>query len=201
MWCIMRKKREKEMRGRDKFEKVKFLLKIIIFFLKLLPKKISKILYDLIYNKNSLLFVGLRYCVIKRLTFKSGENIYIAKNVVIKNFKNLNLGNNVSIHEFCYVDAEGIIEIGNDVSVAHGCSILSSNHDIKFDKNPIKDKKMIPKNTKIKNNVWLGAGAKIMAGVTIEEGCVIGAGSVVTKSTEKNSVYGGVPASKIKIRG
>ena len=48
--------------------------------------------------------------------------------------------------------------------------------------------------TVIGNDVWIGLGAQIMAGVKIADGCVIGAGAVVTKDTEPYGVYLGVPA-------
>lgn len=64
----------------------------------------------------------------------------------------------------------------------------------------LKIKKMLLKKVIIKNNVCLGVGVKILAGVRIKFGGVIAAGAVVTKYIEINSVYGGVPAKKIKIR-
>jgi len=54
--------------------------------------------------------------------------------------------------------------------------------------------------TVIGNDVWTGSGAKIKTGVTISDGCVIGAGSIVTKDTEPFMIYAGVPAKPIKQR-
>lgn len=50
------------------------------------------------------------------------------------------------------------------------------------------------------NGIHFGANITILDGVTIKSGCIIGAGAVVTKSTEPNGVYAGVPARKIKER-
>ena len=50
----------------------------------------------------------------------------------------------------------------------------------------------------IKDDVWIGANVKILPGVIIGEGSVIAAGAVVTKDVEPYSLYGGVPAKKIK---
>ena len=49
-----------------------------------------------------------------------------------------------------------------------------------------------------RKNVWLGAGAKILPGVTVGENSIVAAGAVVTKSVPKNSVVAGVPAKIIK---
>lgn len=50
----------------------------------------------------------------------------------------------------------------------------------------------------IENGCWIGGNVTILPGVVISEGCIIGAGSVVTKNTEKNSLYVGVPAKKVR---
>lgn len=52
----------------------------------------------------------------------------------------------------------------------------------------------------IGNDCWIGCGAQILASVRIADGCVIGAGAIVTKNTDPYSVYVGVPAKKIKER-
>jgi acetyltransferase-like isoleucine patch superfamily enzyme len=52
----------------------------------------------------------------------------------------------------------------------------------------------------VEDKVKIGMNATILPGVILAEGCVIGAGSVVTKSTEPNAVYVGNPATKIKLR-
>ena len=52
----------------------------------------------------------------------------------------------------------------------------------------------------IEDDVWIGAGVKVLDGVIIRKGCVIGANSVVTHSTEEYGIYVGVPARKIKKR-
>jgi acetyltransferase-like isoleucine patch superfamily enzyme len=53
----------------------------------------------------------------------------------------------------------------------------------------------------IGNDVWIGTKAVIMPGVHIADGCIIGAGAVVTRDTEPYTIYGGVPARKIRSRG
>jgi acetyltransferase-like isoleucine patch superfamily enzyme len=54
------------------------------------------------------------------------------------------------------------------------------------------------KRVEIGNNVWIGAGTKILPGVHIGDGAVVGAGAVVTKDVEANTVVVGVPAKYVK---
>lgn len=52
----------------------------------------------------------------------------------------------------------------------------------------------------LKDDVWIGEGAKICSGVTIGQGAIVGAGAVVTKDVEPYSIVGGNPAKLIKYR-
>ena len=58
--------------------------------------------------------------------------------------------------------------------------------------------KNISKSIKIGKGCWIGANSTILPGVTIEDGTIIGAGSVVTKNCKSNSCYVGCPAHRIK---
>ena len=112
----------------------------------------------------------------------------------------LRLGKNVSIHPLCYIDAQGGISIGNNVSIAHNVSILSFDHDYSDTSKPIKDAPLTLKEIVIENDVWIGAAARILGGVRIGTGSVIGAGAVVTKDIPPMSIAVGVPARVIKSR-
>ena len=79
-------------------------------------------------------------------------------------------------------------------------NVFSENHIFDRLDTPIKNQGVKKENTIIGNNVWIGANASIMAGVKVGNGCVIAAGSVVTKDIPDFSVVGGVPAKIIKNR-
>lgn len=57
-----------------------------------------------------------------------------------------------------------------------------------------------PKPTIIENDVWIGSGVMIIGGVRIGNGAIVAAGSIVTKDIPDYSIYGGVPAKKLKAR-
>lgn len=107
---------------------------------------------------------------------------------------NIKVGKNVFINSGCCFQDQGGIEIGDNVLIGQQVVIATLNHDL----NPIKRKNMVPSPVKIGNDVWIGAKAVILPGVTIGNGAVIAAGAVVTKDVPENSVVAGVPAKIIK---
>ena len=57
---------------------------------------------------------------------------------------------------------------------------------------------MTPKKIIIEDDIWIAAGVRVLGGSHIRRRCVIGAGAVVNKDTEANSLYVGVPIKKVK---
>lgn len=188
------------MTGREVFDKVEVILNAFTYILSKCNKKIPYSILNMVYSKRGKIAIGIRYICIKSLAIKCGKNVRVNSNVVLRNIENMELGDNISIHEFCYIDAHGGIKIGNDVSVAHNSSILSSNHGTKLNNIPIKYQDMITKKVILENDVWIGAGVRVLAGTIIESGCVVAAGSVVTRNAYKNKIYGGVPSKVIRDR-
>lgn len=93
----------------------------------------------------------------------------------------------------CYITGRGGLDIGDYTQIAPNVVIVTANHDV-YD-----SRKHIPAPVKIGKYCWLGAGAKIMPGVTLGDWTIVGAGAVVTKSfPEGHCIIGGVPATKIK---
>lgn len=108
--------------------------------------------------------------------------------------QNITVGKNVFINSGCCFQDQGGIEIGDNVLIGQQVVIDTINHDLR----PDKRKNMLPASVKIGNNVWIGAHATILPGVTIGRGAVIAAGAVITKDVPENAVVGGVPAKVIK---
>ena len=98
----------------------------------------------------------------------------------------------------CYIEGIGGITIGDNVSIAHASSIISSNHtwddiSIPIKYNPEKNGQIV-----IKEDVWIGSGVRVLAGVTIQQRSIAAAGTVVSRSFDSNVILGGVPAKVIK---
>ena len=112
------------------------------------------------------------------------------------------IGNNVSIQKDCHIAAINKIIIGNNVLIASKVYISDHSHG-----ETTKDNLLLPPGQRklyskgpvvIEDNVWLGEGVVVLAGVTIGENSIVGANAVVTKSLPKNCVAVGNPARIIK---
>lgn len=150
--------------------------------------------------------IALRFSLIKTLARSCGDFVTIFPDVYIKNPQNIDLGSHVSIHSMCYIDGgtktkENLgITIGDHVSIAHGCTLIPSNHVFTDPIVPIRNQPIEYGFIHIQSNVWLGAKVTILNNVTVASGCVLGAGTVVVRDTKPNGVYVGVPARWIKNR-
>ncbi|WP_288479663.1 acyltransferase [uncultured Clostridium sp.] len=132
-----------------------------------------------------------------RLSKRFVTTKFFGKNIItdISKFK---IGKHSCLKD-AYVESSGGVEIGDYVHSAINLVIWSSNH--------IYNSEMIPFNYKynykkviIHDFVWIGEGVRILPGVNIGEGAIIGMGSVVTKDIPNYAIVGGNPAKIIKYR-
>lgn len=108
--------------------------------------------------------------------------------------KNITVGKNVFINSGCCFQDQGGIVVGDGTLIGQQVVLATINHDLTPDKR--RDNLLSP--IVIGRNVWIGAHATVLAGVTVGDNAVIAAGAVVTKDVPKNAVVGGVPARLIK---
>jgi len=133
--------------------------------------------------------------------FTLGKYAVIECTGVLRNVGNsLKIGNNVGINHYCFIGVRGNITIGDNVIFGPRVNVFSENHIFNSLDVPIKNQGVEKKDTIIGNDVWIGASVSIMPGVKIGNGCVIAAGSVVTKDVPDFSVIAGMPAKIIKNR-
>ena len=92
----------------------------------------------------------------------------------------------------------GPVKIGNHVNLAQGITVTALNHNFDDTEKRIDEQGVSPKPVTIEDDVWVGANAVILPGVTIGNHCVVAAGAVVTKDVPPHSLVAGVPAKVIK---
>lgn len=133
------------------------------------------------YYRNVLRYKLGPDCCIHMGCFFTGEKVCIGANTIV------NRG--------CYIDGRLGVTIGSNCSISPEVYILSMDHD---PQSP--DFASCGGLTTIGDNVWIGARAIILGGITIGEGAVIGAGAVVTKDIAPWRIAVGNPAREIKDR-
>ena len=109
----------------------------------------------------------------------------------------IRLGKNVFINHTCSFLDMGGITIEDEVQIGPKVNLITENHPL----DPTDRKSLQLQSIVIKRNVWIGAAATILPGVTIGENSVVAAGAVVTKDVPANTVVGGIPAKFIKTIG
>lgn len=113
----------------------------------------------------------------------------------------INIGDNVSIQDFCHIGCVERITIGDGTMIAGKVFITDHNHGViseeELEIQPLL-RHLSHSEVKIGRNVWIGEGVSIMPGVSLGNGVVVGANSVVTHSFGDRVVIAGCPARVIK---
>ena len=142
--------------------------------------------YRFFWGKRALSFYG-----------KCGNDVNFCKHIHIAS--DLIIGDRSGIGEGALI--ERFVRIGSDVMMGPDCKIYTSNHEYSDTETPMILQGMRPAEpVVIGDDVWIGANVIILPGVRIGDGCVIGAGSVVTSDTPPYSVSAGNPCRVIKSR-
>jgi acetyltransferase-like isoleucine patch superfamily enzyme len=110
------------------------------------------------------------------------------------------IGKSCSLNPFVIVYGNGGVKIGNYVRIASQTVIVSSSHAFEDPDVLILKQGGDKKGITIGDDVWIGAGVKILDGLTVGDGAVIAAGAVVNHDIPPYAVVGGVPARILKMR-
>ena len=112
----------------------------------------------------------------------------------------IKIGDHFSLNPYSILYGSGGIRIGNFVRIAAHATIVSFEHNYRDPEVPITWQGTTQKEVVVEDDVWIGAGAKVLAGAYISRGCVIAANAVVKGRTEPFGIYAGVPARRVASR-
>jgi acetyltransferase-like isoleucine patch superfamily enzyme len=144
--------------------------------------------------------MALRSLAYKMIFKRLGGFAWIQPRVMFVQTDRLCVGARFGVNSGTYINAIGGITIGDHVLIGSNVTISSGRHPIDGAQPPVFARPAEPLAIAIEDDVWIGAGAVVMPGVTLAKGTVVGANAVVTKSTEAYSVVVGAPARKIRSR-
>lgn len=134
---------------------------------------------------------SLRLRLLRRAGVSVGTGVYVSPGCTF-------VEPPIAIGENCYVNRrctfEGGVEIGSDVDLGPDVSLLTSTHEPGTRER--RAGQGILKPVRVGRGTWIGAAATVLPGVTIGEGCVIAAGSIVSADCEPHGLYAGVPATR-----
>ncbi len=130
------------------------------------------------------------------------EHSRIHPTASIRNPHNVYLGRNSHINRYCCIWAgeHSRIQLGDNLLMGPGVMMFAVNHGTEEGILMMLQSRR-EADIVVGDDVWMGAGAIILAGVHIADGCIVAAGAVVTKSiSEENTILGGVPAKVVARR-
>ncbi|QBG37649.1 sugar O-acetyltransferase [Litorilituus sediminis] len=143
---------------------------------------------------------------LKALFSSCGEQVYIESGFYCDYGDAITIGDRSYINANCTIidgaaasnkEAIGAVTIGQDCLIGPNVQFLAVSHDIEPQARRANKFNYVGDIT-LADNVWLGGGVIVLAGVSIGQNSVVGAGSVVTKSIPENSFYAGNPAQFIR---
>jgi len=148
------------------------------------------------YRPYSLFFPYIRKFLVRMFVQEAGKDMYVGYNAVIS--PHIRIGDRTSLGQNCLIQAS--VCIGSDVMMGPDIKIYSRNHCHDRLDIPLKEQGKEYRKTVIGDDVWLGANCIILAGVTVGDHSIVGAGAIVTKNVPEFSIVGGNPAKVIKWR-
>lgn len=135
---------------------------------------------------------SVRNLIWKLAGVKLGKKSTLHTGIRVFDPRNIKIGEGTIIGYATFIDGRDTVSIGNHTDIASEVMIYSSEHDISSE-----DFHATLAPVKIGDYVFIGPRSIILAGVTIGDGAIVGAGAVVTKDVEPYTIVGGVPAKMI----
>lgn len=138
-----------------------------------------------IFRKFRLNLEKFKYC---------GENVFISSRYRFFHSNMISIGNNVYIGPDSWINGVGGVTIGSGTIIGPKLSIYSANHNYRDASALPYDNIVFLDRVSVGENVWIGGNVILLPGASLGEGCIVGAGAVVTKKYPPFSVLGGNPA-------
>ncbi len=133
-----------------------------------------------------------------RSRMQVGRDVELKRGLCVSKPENITLGDHVSIGPNVTLQAHAPITVGTYTLIGAGTIIVTANHDL--DERGLRMRRIIEGPVRIGSSCWLGAGVIVLPGVTIGDGTMVGAGSVVTRDLAPDMICVGAPAKPVRAR-
>jgi len=139
---------------------------------------------------------GWRVRLLRLFGAKIGRDCIVRNTAVCWKPDNLTVGDNSWIDSDVNLYSVDRITIGSNCVVSTGAFLCTATHDIRKEDFPLTTAPIV-----MEDGAWVAARAIVLPGVTLHEGCVVGAGAVVTKDVPAWTIVAGNPAREVGVRG
>ena len=148
-----------------------------------------------LFRSSILPFSGLRVALLRMFGASIGTGTVIHSEVTVKYPWHLEIGNHCWVGERAWIDNLITVRLGDSVCVSQGCYICTGNHDWRDPSFGL-----IVRPVELQDGAWAGAMSTLLPGVTLGEGAVAGAGSVISQNIPSYEVHAGNPAVFVRAR-
>ena len=202
-YCLIKQKQSYHVTQKQGDDHVYAAQSHLLSFFLLILKKID-------FVADSFTFMLFKICgyipshFIRKILYRYVFHMRLRKHTVIyygleaRDPWNISIDEGSVIGDHCILDARNGINIGKNVNISTGAKIWTLQHDVNSPTFSVEGQRQ---GVIIGNNVWISSNSTLLPGVNIENGCVLAAGAVATKSLNQvNGIYCGIPAKFIAYR-
>jgi len=130
-----------------------------------------------------------------------GNGVFLGRNTILScKDGDIFLDDGVNIGFNSQIASGSSVRVGKDGLLAAYCYLIGGGHEAGDPNQPIQDQQAVSHGVTLEDNVWLGAGVKVLDGVSIGADSIVGAGAVVSADLPQRSVAAGIPARVLRDR-
>ena len=134
----------------------------------------------------------IRTSLLRRMGAHIGSDVTVHGGVYVTRPSNLRIGTGTFVNRNCYLDLEGVLTLGRNVTVGHGATFVTTHHELGTADHRCGASWGVP--IDVGDGSWLGANVTILPGVVVGRGAIVGANALVVTDVPDNALVVGSPA-------